>query len=97
MHNWSGGYDTPYARSKLLTEVKPRSCGRPFADLLQGRAGGIGRHTGAVVACCMVLGKDSTAVLGHLDDQSIEDIVSGEEYEKLRRAHSNGRFEDVSY
>ena len=97
MHNWSGGYDTPYARSKLLTEVKPRSCGRPFADLLQVRAGGIGQHTGAVVACCMVLGKDSTAVLGHLDDQSIEDIVSGEEYEKLRRAHSNGRFEDVSY
>ena len=97
MHNWSGGYDTPYARSKLLTEVKPRSCGRPFADLLQVRAGGIGRHTGAVVACCMVLGKDSTAVLGHLDDQSIEDVVSGEEYEKLRRAHRNGRFEDVSY
>ena len=97
MHNWAGEYDTPYARSNYLSGTKPRSCGRPFADLLQVRAGGIGGHTGAVVACCMVLGKDSTAVLGHLDDQSIEDVVSGEEYEKLRRAHRDGRFEDVSY
>ena len=45
----------------------------------------------------MVLGKDSTAVLGHLDDQSIKEVVSGKEYDKLRRAHKEGRFEDISY
>jgi len=64
---------------------------------LQVRAGGLDGHTGAVVACCMVLGKDTTAVLGHLDDQSIKEVVAGKAYDKLRRAHREGRFEDISY
>ena len=97
MHNWSGGYDSPYARSELASTVQPRSCGRPFTELLQVRAGGNAGHTGAVVACCMVLGKDSTAVLGHLDDQSIEEVVAGQAYEELRAAHREGRFNDIPY
>ena len=97
MHNWSGGYVTPYSRSKMVPAPKPRSCGRPFAELLQVRAGGLDGHTGAVVACCMVLGQDSAAVLGHLDDQSIKEVVAGKAYDKLRRAHREGRFEDISY
>ena len=97
MHNWSGGYDSPYARSEIASVAQPRSCGRPFAELLQVRAGGTAGHTGAVVACCMVLGKDSTAILGHLDDQSIEEVVAGGPYEELRKAHREGRFNDISY
>ncbi len=97
MHNWSGGYDTPYARSDMTPDRTPRSCGRPFSELLQVRAGGLDGHNAAVVACCMVLGKDGSAVLGHLDDQSIADVVSGEAYAELRAAHRDGRFSDISY
>ena len=97
MHNWSGGYDAPYARAELTPLPKRRSCGRPFTELLQVRAGGIDGRTAAVVACCMVLGKDSSGVLGHLDEQSIEEVVSGELYNELRAAHREGRFEDISY
>ena len=92
MHNWSGGYETPYARHEMVPDPTPRSCGRPFSELLQVRAGGLDGHNAAVVACCMVLGKDGAAVLGHLDDQSIADVVSGEAYEALRAAHRDGRF-----
>ncbi len=97
MHNWSGGYDSPYDRSEMTPNPTPRSCGRPFSELLQVRAGGLDGHTGAVVACCMVLGKDGSAVLGHLDEQSIADVVAGDAYEELRAAHRDGRFGDISY
>ncbi len=97
MHNWSGEFDSPYDRRNLTRAPEKRSCGRPFSELLQVRAGGLDGHNGAVVACCMVLGKDSEAVLGHLDDQSIADVVGGEAYEELRAAHREGRFDDISY
>ncbi|HIJ84929.1 MAG TPA: SPASM domain-containing protein, partial [Magnetococcales bacterium] len=97
MHNWSGGMDGPYDRQKLAGSPQRRSCGRPFSPLLQVRAGGLDSHHGAVVACCMVLGKDSQGVLGHLDTQSIRDVVSGEPYDRLRSAHREKRFDDIPY
>jgi organic radical activating enzyme len=97
MHNWSGGYASPYDRAEMTSAPAKRSCGRPFSELLQVRAGGLDGHHGAVVACCMVLGKDGEAVLGHLDDQSIAEVIGGEPYEKLRAAHRDGRFDDISY
>ena len=97
MHNWSGGYESPYDRAGLSTSPVKRSCGRPFSPLLQVRAGGHGKQHAAVVACCMVLGKDAEATLGHLDTQSIADVVGGEAYEELRAAHREGRFDDISY
>ena len=97
MHNWSGGYDAPYERDGLVVTPIKRSCGRPFSPLLQVRAGGLNGHRAGVVACCMVLGKDSEAVLGHLDDQSIADVVNGKEFTELRAAHNEGRFDDISY
>lgn len=97
MHNWSGGYDSPYDRTNLTASPAKRSCGRPFSELLQVRAGGHGKQHGAVVACCMVLGKDASAVLGHLDNESIADVVGGAAYEELRAAHRDGRFDDISY
>ena len=97
MHNWSGDYDGPYDRANMVTTPIKRSCGRPFAPELQVRAGGLEGHKAAVVACCMVLGKDSQAVLGHLDTQSIREVVEGDAYQELRRAHQEGRFDDISY
>jgi len=97
MHNWSGGYASPYDRATMTREPAKRSCGRPFSELLQVRAGGLGGHHGAVVACCMVLGKDGEAVLGHLDDQSIAEVIGGEPYKELHTAHREGRFDKISY
>jgi len=95
MHNWSGSdkIEIGYERESLVR----RTCGRPFAPLLQIRAGGIGGESAAVVACCMVLGKDSEGVLGHMSNQTISEVVSGELYTELRRAHEEKRFDDIDY
>jgi MoaA/NifB/PqqE/SkfB family radical SAM enzyme len=93
MHNWSGTYDGPYQRHK----DNRRTCGRPFHPTLQVRAGGLDKHNGAVVACCMVLGRDSEATLGHLDTQSIEEVLNDVPYTELRNAHNEKRFDDISY
>ena len=45
----------------------------------------------------MVLGKDGDATLGHLDDESIAEVVGGARYKALRAAHRDGRFADISY
>jgi hypothetical protein len=74
-----------------------RSCGRPFSPLLQVRAGGLNGHSAAVVACCMVLGKDSEGVLGHLDNQTIEEVITGSHYTALRKAHTQKNFDEISY
>jgi uncharacterized Fe-S cluster-containing radical SAM superfamily protein len=99
MHNWSGSYEkeVPYHRDAIALSRKRRSCGRPFSPLLEVRAGGLDGHSGAVVACCLVLGQDSKAVLGHLDHQTIQEIVAGAAYQELRSAHEEGRFDDISY
>ena len=64
MHNWAGSdIELGYHRDSMIaSEGAKRSCGRPFSPLLQVRAGGLDGGHGAVVACCMVLGKDSDAV-----------------------------------
>lgn len=99
MHSWAGSdLDLQYKREQLVRDPSfRRSCGRPFSPLLQVRAGGLDGHMAAVVTCCMVLGKDSSAVLGHLDTQSIHDVVTGAPFEEVRRAHAEQRFDDISY
>jgi len=92
MHNWSGqlGVDWRMGRKK-------RSCGRPFSPDLIVRAGGNDGKHAAVVPCCMVLGQDSKAVMGHLSDQTIEEVWYGEEYNKLRKAHEMHDFDSIDY
>lgn len=92
MHNWSGQLDVDWRNSR-----RKRSCGRPFSPDLIVRAGGNAGKQGAVVPCCMVLGQDSKAVLGHLSEQTIEEVWFGEEYEKLRNAHINHDFDSIDY
>lgn len=93
MHNWSGQLEDV----KWRLGKKKRSCGRPFSPDLIVRAGGNNGMTGAVVPCCMVLGQDSKAVLGHLSHQSIEDVWYGDEYNKLRKAHEMHDFDSIDY
>ncbi len=94
MHNWAGTYDgAPYGRNKS----DRRSCGRPHAPYLYVRAGGLNGHHAAVVSCCFTLGRDSEAVLGHLDNQTIAETLRGDPYEELRRLHDEKRFDEISY
>lgn len=94
MHNWSGVYDEVTWR---MQKDNRRSCGRPFSPDLIVRAGGNDGKTGAVVPCCMVLGQDSKAVLGHLSENTIEEIWYGEAYENLRQMHREHRFDEIEY
>ena len=52
MHNWSGNYDPVYDRASESI----RTCGRPFANEITIRSGGINGHTGAVTPCCQTMG-----------------------------------------
>ena len=96
MHNWAGIYDEASYRHERASR-KLRSCGRPFAATLEVRAGGLNGHHAAVVPCPFVLGKDSQAVLGHLDTSSIAEVFKGKELLELRLAHIEERFDDVPY
>jgi len=89
MHNWSGEYTDGYQRKGIK-----RSCGRPFSPDIVVRAGGNDGHTAAVHPCCQVLGNDSAAVLGHLDTSTIDQVLNGEKYNKLREDHRNEEFPD---
>ena len=100
MHNWSGLLDdidkNPYSR-KHMTHTEKRTCGRPFSPILQVRAGGIDNLHGAVVACCMVLGRDSEAVLGHLETNTIREVWNNKKFQDLRTKHINKLFDKISY
>ncbi len=87
MHNWSGVYENPNERKGAV-----KTCGRPFAPEITIRAGGLDGKTGAVHPCCQVLGRDEEAVLGHMSDNTFDEIWNGEEYQKLREGHMTGDY-----
>ena len=95
MHNWSGNHDN--INKRLPSER--RSCGRPFAPELTVRAGGEKGRTGAVVPCCQTLGppNEAKSILGHLDKESYEQILDGDRFKKLRKAHQEKNFDDIDY
>ena len=37
------------------------------------------KHQGVIVPCCMVLGNDVEATLGHLDTNTIQEILDGKD------------------
>ena len=98
-HNWSGLYDKEEISRKGDGSkiIEKRSCGRPLSGVIEVRAGGIGKSKGAVVPCPNVLGHDSIAVLGHLDENSLEQVVNGEKYRELRKKHIEKKFDEIDY
>jgi hypothetical protein len=97
-HNWSGLYDkNEISRKNSDEKIPKRSCGRPLGSIIEIRAGGIGKAKGAVVPCPNVLGHDSIAVLGHLDESSLEDVINGDKYTELRKNHLEKNFDEVDY
>ena len=93
MHNWAGTMSETVWRAGH--EI--RSCGRPHSPDIVIRAGGIDGKHAAVVPCCMVLGRDSEAVMGHLSDQTIAEVYNGNIYNDLRQKHTEHRFDEISY
>lgn len=94
MHNWAGTYnEIPLPRS----QSKRRSCGRPNAPYLNVRAGGIDGSLASVVPCCFVLGRDEQAVLGNLDTHTIQQVLDGDLYKKLKESHANNEFDKIEY
>jgi wyosine [tRNA(Phe)-imidazoG37] synthetase (radical SAM superfamily) len=90
MHNWSGVYDI----GDNAREGEVKTCGRPFSPDVVIRAGGLDGKKGAVHPCCQVLGRDEEAVLGHMSDNTIQEIVEGIAYESLREGHRTGNYPD---
>lgn len=93
MHNWSGNIDIQSREGVIST------CGRPFAPDFTVRAGGIGDHYGAVTPCCQTMGppNEIPSVLGHMDTQSIAEVINGEGYQNLRKAHTTGDWSLAPY
>lgn len=103
-HNWSGLYnESKISRIKISENIPlknqqlKRSCGRPLSEVLEIRAGGSDGHSAAVVPCPNVLGRDSAAVLGHVDNNDVYSVFNGERYKDLRRAHLEGDFDRIDY
>lgn len=92
MHNWSGNINPEYNRK---ASVK-KTCGRPFANEITIRAGGINGNRGAVTPCCQTMGSpnESKSVLGHMGLQSFDDIWYGDKYNELRKSHEFGDWPD---
>ncbi|MFH1790720.1 MAG: radical SAM/SPASM domain-containing protein [Candidatus Omnitrophota bacterium] len=77
-HNWSDG------RAYRERAGRKVSCGRPFTGPVQVQWDGL------AVPCCFDY--DSRIVLGDFNKETLKDILKGEKYERLRRAHASGNF-----
>lgn len=89
MHNWSGVYTKALSRTGDI-----KTCGRPFFNDIVVRAGGINGKKLAVHPCCQVLGNDKVAVLGHLSENTIKEVLAGPLYNELRYKHTIRDFPD---
>ena len=96
MHNFSGNYNNVL---NPRNKTKKKTCGRPFAEELTVRAGGYPGRLAAVTACCQTLGppNEVKSVMGHLDEETFEEIYFGEKYEALRKAHTDKDFDKIDY
>ncbi|PPR48323.1 MAG: hypothetical protein CFH18_00075 [Alphaproteobacteria bacterium MarineAlpha5_Bin8] len=95
-HNWSGIYSKDSINRKDHN-INKRSCGRPLSEVIEIRAGGLNGRQAAVVPCPNVLGRDSDAVLGHVDEEDVFDIFNGDKYRDLREKHIKKDFESIDY
>jgi MoaA/NifB/PqqE/SkfB family radical SAM enzyme len=85
-HNFGDGR----AYRETEQEVKEKkSCGRPNSGPIQINWKGI------VVPCCYDYNEEIP--LGNVALQTVEEVVRGTAYEKLRESHNTGKFEMVPY
>lgn len=75
-HNWAGGKDFRKVDKQMY------SCGRPFVGPLQINV------DGSVMICCFDY--DGKMTIGNILEQSLEEILDGEEYKGIREVHKLG-------
>ena len=75
-HNWAGG------RKYRKVIKRKKTCGRPFNGPIQINA------DGKMMVCCF--DTDATMTVGDTFKDSIEDILQGDEFKKIRKAHKAG-------
>ena len=80
-HNWCEG--------KNFREVQPklRTCGRPFRGPVQIQA------DGKMIVCCFDY--DGKMVVGDTYRNTIEEILKGKKFEKIREKHMTGRLKGL--
>ena len=69
--------------------LKKESCGRPKNGPLQFQ------YDGTLIPCCYDY--NGKMILGDISQQTIPEILSGETYKALRRAHESGDFSNYPY
>lgn len=77
-HNWSDGRDY---RKRMPSK---KTCGRPFTGPVQVQ------WDGFVVPCCYDY--DSRIILGDLNKETLDEVLSNTKYNAFREAHKNGEF-----
>ncbi len=82
-HNFGDG------RSYREVKAEKTSCGRPFNGPIQINWKGI------IVPCCYDYNEEIP--LGNVAQETVEEVVRGNAYEKLRESHATGKFEMVPY
>lgn len=83
-HNWVDGQSF-----RKLTDIKRKTCGRPFNGPLQIQV------DGTINMCCFDF--NGKLLLGDLKTQSLEEIFQGEAFLKLRTCHQEGDFVGKGY
>lgn len=84
-HNFGDGRD--YRNRQEVR--KKESCGRPKRGPVQFQ------YDGTIIPCCYDYG--GKMILGDIQDNTIPEILRGEKYEALRRAHESGDFSAAPY
>ena len=83
-HNWGDGRSY-----RKIDKSNRRSCGRPFNGPLQVQ------WDGKIVPCCYDY--NSQIVLGDLNEDTIDEVYNSAEYNKLRNAHREKKFEQFKF
>jgi MoaA/NifB/PqqE/SkfB family radical SAM enzyme len=86
-HNFGAGRN--YRETEDQAKPEKKSCGRPNSGPIQINWKGI------VVPCCFDYNEEIP--LGNVALQTVEEVVRGTAYEKLRESHNSGKFDMVPY
>lgn len=79
-HNWAGA-----KKYRMVQNSKLKSCARPFNGPLQVQV------DGTVNMCCFDF--DGKLTIGGLKSQSLKEIFSSQLYEKIKKCHESGNYE----
>jgi len=81
-HNWASS-----KQFRSISNQRKNTCGRPFNGPLQINA------DGTVMVCCM--DSNATMTVGNTYEETIEDIMKGDKFNRIRRKHETGDLSEL--